>query len=155
MDLFRNSSLEQIQSVLSGYQQQHDPPTNTIHEWISKGRSTQRNPKTANWPIDLRVLGGRKKPLEHHQKFFGVFLSMKLRQTMTSKEWQGITIPSSVIHCSLGYIYNPFQTPCVHQVLVLAKHHTPFSQAASRKTPFCAFSKNILSHVCFSKNILS
>jgi hypothetical protein len=48
-----------------------------------------------------------KKPLEHHPNFSVVFLLMKLQQMMTIKEWQGIPIPSHIIHCLLGYVYNP------------------------------------------------
>ena len=39
--------------------------------------------------------------------FFGMFLSMKSLQMMTNKKWQGVPIPSSIIHCLLGYIYIP------------------------------------------------
>jgi hypothetical protein len=35
---------------------------------------------------------------------------MKSRQTMASKEWQGIPIPSSIVHRLLGYFYLPSLT---------------------------------------------
>ena len=55
-----------------------------------------------------QVWGRGKKPPEHHQKPFGVSLyEVTSRQMMASKEWQGLTIPYSTIHCLLGYIYIP------------------------------------------------
>jgi hypothetical protein len=67
------------------------------------------------------------------------------RPTMASKEWQGVSIPSSIVDCPLGYIYILSKHHVFSQASALAKHHMAFYQTASRTTP----------HVCFSKNILS
>ena len=58
----------------------------------------------------------------------------------TIKELQGEPIPHSIVHCLLGYIYNISK----HQSSALAKYHTSFFQAASRKIP----------HVCSQQNVI-
>jgi hypothetical protein len=90
VELFRNSSLEQIQSALSGYEQLSlhkleeaaQPFANIIHESATAGQP-RRTSKAL--PIG-QVRGSSKKPLKHHKKFFGG-ISLYEAMTMTSKEW--------------------------------------------------------------------
>ena len=55
--------------------------------------------KSESADITLPISRSSKKPPAYHQKFFGVFLSVKSQQIVTNKQWQGILIPSSIIHC--------------------------------------------------------
>lgn len=156
MDLFRNSSLEWIQSILSRSQQfsSHKSAavarsTHKHHSRISNGSLIQKKPwGSANWPDEIS-----KKLMEQNQKFFGAFLSMKSWKTVVSKEWQGKPIPHSVLHCLLGYIYALFKHHMFSQVSAVAKHHMPPFQVASRKTPCLCSQPNILPCVRFSRNI--
>jgi hypothetical protein len=50
------------------------------------------------------------------------------------QEVQREPIPHSVVHCLLGYIYTLSKHHVFSQESAPAKHHMPFSQAASRKT---------------------
>jgi hypothetical protein len=85
--LISSSSSIHSQTPLTSQQQQLDP-----EETMRLCQSDQ-------------VCGSSKKPLEHYQKLFGVFLSTKSCQMLTSKEWQGEPILYSVIHCLLSHIY--------------------------------------------------
>ena len=82
-----------------------------------------------NWevlPISW-VWGSSKKLTEHQQKFLGVFLSTKSWQSMTCKEWQGESIPPSVVHCLWSYFYTLFKHQVFCQASALAKPHVPAS----------------------------
>lgn len=101
--------------------------------------------------------------MEHHHKIFGAFLSNKSQQTMitkvwqgivskeqcpqsskkTSKEWQGESIPHSIIHCLFAYIYPLSKQQLFSQVSNLAKHHISFFQTSSGKSPcICSYKKS-------------
>jgi hypothetical protein len=62
---------------------------------------------------------------------------MKSWQMMTSKEWQGVPIPPSIIHYLLGYIYTLFMHHLFTQASALEKHHMSFLQDASRQNTTC------------------
>jgi hypothetical protein len=54
-------------------------------------------------------------------------------------EDQSMARPHCISHCLLGYIYTLSKHHVFSQASSLAKEHTPFFQAASRKTPhFCS-----------------
>jgi hypothetical protein len=91
--LFRNISLEQIQSALLGYQlfslvesAAAAWSSGKHHSGISNSRSSRRNhkalpivltPRKPQEAASARICRSDKKTPEHHQKFFDVFLSMK------------------------------------------------------------------------------
>jgi hypothetical protein len=79
VDLFRNISLEQTQSVLSGYQQFRSQSGSTIHSQTPfMNQQWQVNPEeTTRLCQSAQVHLSGKKLLEHYQKYFGAFLSMK------------------------------------------------------------------------------
>ena len=52
-----------------------------------------------------------------------------------NNDQQGESIPHSIIHYLLGYIYTFYKHHMFYQASALAKYHIPFFQAASRKTP--------------------
>jgi hypothetical protein len=89
MGLFRNSSLERIQSELSGYEQFHSQEsTNSgILTHLQAPFTNQQwhfgVEETARLCLSAQV---HRSSTEHHQKFVAAFLSMKSRQTMISKE---------------------------------------------------------------------
>ena len=156
MDLFRNSSLEQIQSVLSAQFTQIST-ISSIHEHhsqIGNGSPIQKKPRgSANWPEYVEVARSHWNT----SSSLLAFLSMKSRQRipskerqgesiqrsvisedqhqqsprMTSEEWQGIPIPQSIIHCLLGYTYTLSRHHVFSQASALAEHHTAPFQAAS------------------------
>jgi hypothetical protein len=97
------------------------------------------------------------------------FFSMKSQQIMTSKEWQGEPIPESVvskewqgkpiipynsIHSLRDYIDTLSKHHMFFQTLALPKHHMPFFQAVSKKTPCVCSQQNIFPGLYFSENIL-
>lgn len=138
VDLSTNNSLKQIHSLLWGYQQW------SSHKSAAVTRSTgNHHSQNQRWHFDPEgtlmlcqstwVRESIKKPPEHHQKFVGVFLSMKSQQTISSKEWQGEPIPHSVrvfgVHRLLGSIYT------------LSKHHV-FSRKISHALFSGTFQKN-------------
>ena len=56
------------------------------------------------------------------------------------------------VHCLLGYTYILSKHHVSSRVSdAPAKHHMPFHQTASRKTPHICFQQNIFPRVCFSK----
>jgi hypothetical protein len=98
-----------------------------------------------------QVSGSYKKLPEYHQKLFSVFLPMNSWQTKTSKDWQGVPTPYSVVHYLLGYIYISFQHHELFYLCLLQWNipsHVCFSKTSIH---LCLFQENILSHVCFSK----
>jgi hypothetical protein len=106
---------------------QLNPFSSSSHESAMAGQS-RRNQKVL--PISLNL---QKKPPE-------VFLMTNKEcpmyqyhpassaKTSTSKEWHGIPIPSSVIHCPLIYIYILSKHHVFSQASALAKHHMPSSR---------------------------
>jgi hypothetical protein len=60
---------------------------------------------------------------EHHQKFFGAFLSMKSQQ---KDEQQRKARHTNTIQHPLGYIYILSKHHALSQAFSLAKHHMPF-----------------------------
>jgi hypothetical protein len=111
--------------------------------------------------------------LEHHQKYFGAFLSTKSLQMMISKEWKGEPIPHSIVskdkHQSAKTNKDQQGKPMPHNIIpcllvntytiskhhefslvsTSAKHHMPPYQAASRKAPVSVLNK-IFSHMSAS-----
>ena len=67
---------------------------------------------------------------QHHQ-----------RSTITRKEWQGIPIPSSIIHCLLDYIYILSKHHMFSLASTLSKHHIPLFQTAFRQHHMSVLSK--------------
>jgi len=91
VDLFRNSSLGQIQSVLSENQFNSQESAGIAQSTckhqsqISSGSSIQKKLRGAtNQPESMEV--ARSLQNTHH-KFFGAFHSTKSQQMMISKEW--------------------------------------------------------------------
>ena len=145
MDLFRNSSLGLFQSSLLTVQSTSKTPNKNQQQLLTRSRGGHK-PLPTNLSAWVHWSGGGGQ-LEHHQKFFGVFISMKSWQTMTSEESktnqcqivisegqqeQGEPMPehcqwrtarrtnTRVIHCLWGY--------------ALSKHHVFSPSICSSKT---------------------
>lgn len=105
MGLLRNSSLEQIQSILSGYQRLSSHKLAVSGSWILlltpfRNQQWQFNPEETarlcqrNWQEAART----------HQKFFGVFLSMKYKPVKTNKTLQVLAIcPLTDVLCLYAF----------------------------------------------------
>jgi hypothetical protein len=59
----------------------------------------------------------------------------------TKKEWQGKPIPSSIVHCILGYKSIFSKHHVLSQASALAKHHMPLCRVAFRKIHMSVLSK--------------
>lgn len=167
MDLFRNSSLGSLRSLLSGYQQSSSHKSAAV-AWSICGKTIM----SQQWQFDPEetmrlcqsawVHRSAKKPLEYDKKSFGTFLSMLSWQMMVSKEGKANQC-HSVTHCLLGYTYTLSRHHVLSQTSSLAKHHVPLFLAASRKKnntclfsakhpPMCLPQQNILLWDRFQKH---
>ena len=145
MDLFENTSLGRIQSVLSEYQQfsSHKSavaarPTGKHHSRTSNGSLIQKKlGGSANWPESTEEA---RTPPE-------VLWCVSLYKITTNDQQRVARRTNTTQHhpLSVGLYSYPFQTSCVLSVSTLAKNLMPSVQAASRNTPCACFSKNILS----------
>ena len=136
--------LDIIQLVNTNYESATSGLVNPIHQSAMAGQS-RRNCKAL--PISSNS-GSSKKPMDitlyevtlnndqqrmvrytnttqHHQQ----------SQMMTNKERQGIQILSAIICHPLGHINSLSEDHMISHASSLTKHHIPFFQAASRKTP--------------------
>jgi hypothetical protein len=87
VSLFRNSSLEQLQSLLSAVQVTQISSCNSTHKLHSQtpfmNQHWQLNTEATAMLCQLaQVSGSCKKPPEYHKTFFGAVLSMKSAQAM-------------------------------------------------------------------------
>ena len=114
-----------------------------------------------------RVNRSVNKPLEYHQKFFvhfslwshkwlpvkkatqtpANFSKAQRRPAKSSKASQC----HGTIHYLLGYTYTLSKHHMSSQASTVVKHHMPFFQVASWKTPPVCSQQNILPQVCFRK----
>ena len=138
VDLFRNSSLEWIQSVLSRYQQFSSPglagaagSTRKHHSWISKDSLIQKKQRcSANWSDSTKEAKG----------YLNTTRSSLMPCYLWShdKWWSAKSCKVNQCHTALsivcwGYSYTLSKHHVCSQTSALAKHPMPFVQAASRK----------------------
>lgn len=172
--MFRYFSLEQIQSVLSGYQQFSSHESVVVAQSTCKHHSQQqvhliqKKPQgSAYQPESSEVARSRSTSLyevitnddqrrmvrhtntTHHSQQ----RSATAKPNEDQQKWQSVPIPSSLIHCPLGQMYILSKLHVFSQAFSLA--NMPFLQAASRKTPCVCSQQNILPYVCVNKNIIS
>ena len=131
MALFRRSSLGQFHFSLSGYQQFGSIANTECKSAVVPQCS--RNSKVL--PNLQWVRESGQNQLEYQEKFFGAFLSMKLRPAKTSEEVKHCT---SFSCCLRGSMY------------VLSKHHMATQVSVLRKASYTlsrdSFQKNVMRH---------
>ena len=155
MDLFRNSSLEQIQSVLSGYQQfsSHESATEVQSRRSTKtviSSSQQKHleatgiPPEVLWCISLyevttnnglQRMAKQTSTIQHSQQ-------RPVSAKPNDNQQRMVRHTNTTQHCpvSVGLIYTLSKHHTISQASALAKHQIPLFQAASKKTPCCLFS---------------
>lgn len=159
MGLFRNSSLEGIQSILSGYRQfrSHESAAVTwsIHKTIhgsAMGVWSRRNHEAL--PIGL----GPWKQQEADGTDPEVLWCTSLYEVMTNSDQQTVTRQTNttyVIHCQLGLNLYPFRTLHVSSSVCCSKTlHASFSGSFQKNTMFVFSAKRPPMYLLQQKHLI-